>query len=117
MTDNGNDLLLPAAVVPHLGYHAHLAAEFGSGGHADEAASEALLAWTILAVHGASEAHLLITGDLPTDRVAGVEPAQRTETRRRAHTLALELQAHFQSEGQSAAARLYERVAVELHPN
>jgi hypothetical protein len=79
-------------------------------GDAAECASEATLAWTLVAgagVHLAERA----AQDLPALRLADVTEGQWDTVRRRTEALALSLQAHFVSEGQHATAAMYEAAA------
>jgi hypothetical protein len=110
-----SDLVLPDTVVRHLAYHARMAALFAAAGDLDECASEALLVWSILDLHGARRSADSLTSDLPSGRVAGADPTAEATARRRAHDLALELLGHFVSEGQTDSAALYEALASALH--
>jgi hypothetical protein len=109
------ELLLPDVVVRHLAYHTRMAALFATAANITESASEALLASTILDLHGAADAADSLTHDLPGQRVADADPVVLAAARRRAHDLALELLGHFVSEGQFDSAALYEALAAHLH--
>jgi len=105
------DLVVPALAAVQLAYHLRMAAGFAAGGEVRECASEAALAWTVLSLYGGVDAD---AGDLPGIRVAGVSDAQWDSVLRRTQALALELQAHFVSEGQYATAAIYEAVGVAV---
>jgi hypothetical protein len=101
------DLTVPELAATQLSYHLRMAAGFAAASDVRECASEAVLAWTILSLYESVHAD---AGDLPGIRVAGVSDAQWDSALRRAQALALELQAHFVSEGQYATAEIYEAV-------
>jgi len=101
------DLVVPELAAAQLTYHLRMAAGFAAAGEVRECASEAALAWTVLSLYGGVDAD---AGDLPSLRVAGVSDAQWDSVLRRTQALALELQAHFVSEGQYATAAIYEAV-------
>ncbi len=109
------DLNISQTAVRHLAYHSRMAAAFATAGNVDECASEALLAWSILASHGEGDIVDALTGDLPEPETLGATPQAQDAARRRAHALALGLQGHFASEGQTDSANLYEQVASSLH--
>jgi hypothetical protein len=109
------NLLLSDTAASHLAYHTRLAAIFATAGDLDECASEALLAWTILTVHGGGDVADSLIGDLPPFRSFDAGTTSDVAARRRAHALALELLGHFVSEGQTDSAALYEDVASALH--
>jgi hypothetical protein len=108
------DLNISQTAVRHLAYHSRMAAAFGAAGNVDECASEALLAWSILASHGEADVIDALTGDLPEPETLVATPEAHDAARRRAYALALGLQGHFVSEGQTDSATLYERVASSL---
>jgi hypothetical protein len=91
-----------------------MASSFAAAGNVDECASEALLAWTILTSHGERDVIDALTGDLPEPETLGATPQAQDAASRRAHALALGLQGHFVSEGQTDSATLYEKVASSL---
>ena len=109
------DLILSQTAARHLAYHSRMAAAFAAASNLDECASESLLAWTILSTHGGPDITDAVTGDLPEPEALGATHASQDAARRRAHALALGLQGHFVSEGQTDSATLYERVASSLH--
>jgi len=108
------DLTLPETAARHLAYHSRMAAEFAAAGNLDECASEALLAWAILSRHDDGHITDAPTVDLPEPSSVSESPASGDAVRRRAHTLALSLEGHFTSEGQTDSADLYEQLAAEL---
>jgi hypothetical protein len=110
-----SEMIFPDVVVRHLAYHTRMAASFAAAGNTTESASEALLASTILDLHGAGDAADSLTHDLPVGRIADADPPALAAARRRAHDLALELLGHFVSEGQFDSAALYEALAAQLH--
>lgn len=109
-----SDLVLPETAACHLAYHARMAARFGAEGDLEECASEALLAWAILDAHGGRQAAESLTSDLPDGRIRAEAWSGDSDVRRRAHALALELLAHYVSEGQADSAALYESLAIAL---
>jgi hypothetical protein len=105
-----NDVVISEDLACQLAYHLRMAAGFAAVGDAAECASEATLAWTLVAgagVHLAERA----AQDLPALRLADVTEGQWDTVRRRTEALALSLQAHFVSEGQHATAAMYEAAA------
>lgn len=108
------DLILSETVARHLAYHARTAAAFAAAGNLEQCASEALLAWTILANQDGHAAIDSLTADLPEPRSFSPSSTSEDAARRRAHALALSLEGHFVSEGQTASADLYEQVAAAL---
>jgi hypothetical protein len=100
------DLAIPELVAAQLAYHLRLAAGFAAAGEAREAASQAALAWTLLELHGGAGC-VGVSDDLPGLRATGVSPEHWHRVRERTHAVALEMQAHFVSEGQHALASLY----------
>jgi hypothetical protein len=108
------NLVLSDTAASHLAYHTRLATLFATAGDLDECASEALLAWTILTIHGGGDEADSLIGDLPPSRSFETDSTSDAAVRRRAHDLALALQGHFVSEGQTASAALYERLASAL---
>lgn len=109
------NLVLSDTAASHLAYHVRMAALFATAGDLDECASEALLAWTILAVHGGPDVADALIGDLPPFRSFDAGSAADVAAHRRAHDLALQLLGHFVSEGQTDSAALYEQLASALH--
>jgi len=108
------DLILSETTARHLAYHTRMAAELAAAGNLDECASEALLAWTILSHHADGTVTDTPTVDLPEPGSSGDAPTPGDTVRRRAHSLALSLEGHFTSEGQTDSADLYEQVAAAL---
>lgn len=101
------DELGPArGVAAQVGYHLRTAVGMGADGRSVEALSEVALALTLLHLHDADDGP---ASDLPD--VAPLSPVRRDELVRLTTALALQLQAHFTSEGQVALADLYERAA------
>jgi hypothetical protein len=105
-----SELVLPAAVAGQLAFHARMAAAAAVARGDGEADTEALLAWTILVDTGV-DAPL---ADLPGPRIAKASTVRLEDTCRRTEALALELQAHFVSEGQGELAELYARAATRV---
>jgi hypothetical protein len=83
------DLIISQTAVRHLAYHSRMAAAFGAAGNVDECASEALLAWSILASHGETDIIDALTGDLPEPETLVATPEAQDAARRRAYALAL----------------------------
>lgn len=107
--------LSPCAAA-QLSYHVRMAAVFAVAGESDESASEAVLAWTMLATCSpvaVSAAAATASELIDQDQVA-LSEAARSAARDRAHALALALESHFVSCGQSEEAALYASVADEL---
>jgi hypothetical protein len=69
-----------------------------------------VLAWTIR-VDAGVDAPLV---DLPGPRITGTSTVRVDDACRRTRALALELQAHFVSEGQGELADLYARAATRV---
>lgn len=92
-----------------------MAVGFAAAGNHVESASEAALAWTILRLQGDGAGADALADDLPPTGVTTAGDAAWLDVQRRTHDLARELQGHFVSEGQFAAASLYEDVAIALH--
>lgn len=109
------NLVLSDIAAGHLAYHSRMASLLASSGDLDQCASEALLAWTILTVHGGGDVADSVIGDLPPFREFEAGSTSDLAARRRAHDLALGLLGHFVSEGQTESAALYENVASALH--
>jgi hypothetical protein len=109
------DLIFSPVAAVQLSYHLRMVVALATAGEMAECASEAALAWTILSMAG-PEAVSALGADLPDVDVIAVSEAQWDAVLRRAHALALQLQAHFVSEGQSATAALYEGVGAALKP-
>lgn len=107
-------LQLPDTPSRHLAYHARMAASFAVAGSIDECASEAVLVWAILEQYGGVEAADSLSDDLPDNRVARPAPNADPTARSRACALALDLEGHFASEGQTEAATFYEELAAAL---
>jgi hypothetical protein len=108
------NLVLSDTAASHLVYHTRMATLLATQGDVDECASEALLALTILTLHGGDVADSLI-GDLPSVRSFDARSVSDDAARRRAYDLALELLGHFVSEGQTESVALYEELASALH--
>lgn len=114
-SDPTNDLSLSAVVAGQFSYHVRMSAAFALAGESEPSASEAVLAWTILATcwpgvpHSAAETAAELVGaarSMPSEQ-------QRRAIRNRAHAAALDLQAHYVSVGRHDAADLY--ASVEQH--
>lgn len=102
------DICVPGEVASQLAYHMGAAVRLATAGRPIESASETVLAWALLSAYGHPDAELAAL-DLPTLAVA---PALRwDDLLRRTQALALQLQAHFVSEGQHATATVYETAA------
>lgn len=108
------DLILSETAARHLAYHSRMAAARAAAGDLDECASEALLAWTILSSQAEQLASDALTVDLPEPSSFSRSPASEDAARRRAHALALSLEGHFASEGQTDSANLYEQLGAAL---
>jgi hypothetical protein len=109
-------LALDRAVAAQLSYHARMSAVFAVGGDIAESGSEAVLAWAILATSwpGAEPSARECANELIGEEQAGVSPEAQAAAQTRAHSLALELEAHFVSTGQHDVAALYATVAEHL---
>lgn len=109
-------LTLPAATAAQFGYHVRMAAAFAVAGDTAESASEAVLAWTMLATcwEGAAAAATAAAAELVDKDQASISTTHREAARAQAEALALELQAHYVSVGLHAEAALYETVAEHL---
>ena len=105
------EICVPAESASQLAYHMSAAVRLATAGRPIESASETVLAWALLTTYGRPDAELTAL-DLPALAVA---PALRwDDLLRRTQALALQLQAHFVSEGQHATATIYETVGDRL---
>ena len=93
-----------------------MAAVFAVAGATEESASEAVLAWTILAScwDGAAPAALATAAELVGQHQAPTSRADRDAARARADALALSLEAHYVSVGLHGDAALYAKVSEDL---
>ena len=115
-TEPTGDLHLPADAAAQFSYHVRMAAVFAVAGATEESASEAVLAWTILAScwDGAASAALATATELVGQHQAPRSPADRDAARARADALAHSLEAHYVSVGLHADAALYAQVTEHL---
>ncbi|NND73740.1 MAG: hypothetical protein HKN44_01935 [Ilumatobacter sp.] len=115
--DTSAGLAVPDAIAAQLAYHTRMAAVFAVAGDTAESASEAVLAWAMLATSwdGAANAASTAAAELVDQDQASTSPLHRDTARARAEALALELQAHYVSVGLRAEAELYESIAERLN--
>ena len=119
--ESSNELILNVVASRQFSYHVKMAAVFAVAGETDESASEAVLAWTILATcwTGADAAASATAAELIGQDQAGMSDLHRDAAHVRAHALALELEAHFTSVGLHDDAALYasvvQRLAATMH--
>lgn len=114
-SDTTHDLNLSATVAGHFSYHVRMSAAFALAGESGPSASEAVLAWTILATcwPGVPAAAAETAAELIGRDQAMPSEQRRRAIRDRAHAAALDLQAHYVSVGLHNAADLY--ASVEQH--
>ena len=96
-----------------IGYHLDLSVHLAASGETDEAASETALALALLSTHVGLEPEKPWS-DLPPQAVLTSDGEQTKTIYSRAHALAMEIQAHYVSEGQHELATAYETAATWL---
>jgi hypothetical protein len=107
-------LTVPTAVLGQLSYHVGCAARLAAAQRQDESIPHAVLAWGVLESLGGEHLDRIRSSfDLPDD-VGDLDSPQAAPVRQRAEELALQLCAHFTSEGQHQLARLYQDVYDRL---
>ncbi len=95
---------------PHIEFHLRAAVGLGAEGRTAEATSETALALSLFEFSGLNAERERI--DLPSP--TPIAPRSRDEIVQRGRALALQLQAHYVSEGQHGLADLYESAATDL---
>ena len=102
---------LPSEVATQLLYHVHLAAQLNATGEHERGAAESVLVWGLVTSLG-------VLGEArgPADDLPPVPPwpTGATGVVRSGHMLALQLQAHFTSEGRSELAVAYADAASAI---
>lgn len=107
-------ITIPTVLLGQLSYHVGCAARLAASGHSEESIPHAVLAWGVLeSIGGEHLDRLRASLDLPND-VADLGTPEAAPVRKRAEELALQLCAHFTSEGQHQLARLYQDVYDRL---
>ena len=116
MTDPQIEVTMSASAATQFAYHSRMAAVFAVGGESAESASEAVLAWAILATSrpDAVDAAGSVAADLVGQQQVGLSEAHQEAAHRKAHALAMELEGHYVSCGQHEIATLYATVADQL---
>ncbi len=107
------ELCMAGPAATQLAYHLYMAVRFAAADDLVECASETALACTILSAHGGLDA-AASAEDLVDSVAMGATEGQWDVLRRRTEALALQLQAHFVSEGQHATATVYETAAATV---
>jgi len=102
---------LDPTVLGHFAYHVRCAAGLTAADRAQEAAAHTFLAWALLDALGADQVHQAVRAlDLP-DQVGDLAAVAGHPARATASQLAVQLVAHFTSEGRHDLAELYTRAA------
>lgn len=109
-------LRLSPLVAAQFAYHVRMTAVFALAGEAVESASEAVLAWALLATNwpDAITSATETGAELIDQRVVALSDETRTAAAARARGLALDIQAHFVTVGRQDEATLYAEVAERL---
>lgn len=113
MNDTPEGSILERLVREDIGYHLDLSVRLAAAGEVDESASEAVLALALLSI-GSEPSGASRLGDLPAPESLVPDGERTASIRRRGHALALEIQAHYASEGRHDLAGAYERAAAWL---
>ena len=96
------------AALGQLAYHIACAAQLAASDQADECVPHAVLSWALLEAIGGDNLDASTTGfDLPDD-IGDIGKPTAHHVRERAEDLALQLCAHFTSEGRNDVAELYQ---------
>jgi len=111
-----HELQMNALTSAQFSYHVRMAAMCAIAGKSEESASEAVLAWAMLAscCSGAAAGAAAVGAELIDPERVAASDDQRRRAQSRAHDLALSLEAHYVSVGHHETATLYETVADEL---
>lgn len=98
---------VPASALGQLAYHVATAAQLAVTDRSDDCVPHAVLSWALLEAIGGDRLGGAIDGfDLPNEFGDVAGPAGK-HIRERAEELALQLCAHFTSEGQHDVSQLY----------
>lgn len=104
----GPTLTLDHATLGQLAYHLRCSAGLTCSGGTDESAAHALLGWALIETIGGEELDLAMAAlDLP-DRVGDLSAPGGRHILAQAQQLALQLVAHFVSDGRHDLAGLYQ---------
>lgn len=104
---------VPAAALAQLAYHIGCAANLAASSRSSESIPHAVMSWALLEAIGGAALDDAVHGfDLPDD-VGDIRAPDAAPVRERAEELALQLCAHFTSEGRHDLAHLYQ-TAYEL---
>ena len=91
-----------------LAYHVACSAHLAAGERSDECVPHAVLSWALLEAIGGEQLDAAISGfDLPDD-IGDIRAPAAKPIRERAEELALQLCAHFTSEGRHDVGQLYQ---------
>lgn len=102
------------AALGQLAYHVASAAHLADGEQPADSVPHAVLSWALLQALGGGRLEAVTDElDLP-DHPASLRSASGRTTRRRAEELALQLCAHFTSEGRHELAQLYQDAWSQL---
>lgn len=102
------DVRVDVDVLGQIAYHVRCAAGLAATGSAENGARHAVLSWALLETAGGRPVREAIDSlDLPDD-VGDVRGEAATALRRGTEELALQLCAHFTSEGRHRLAQLYQ---------
>lgn len=105
---------VPPAVLGQLAYHVACAANLAAGPRPDDCVPHAVLSWALLGAIGGDGLEVALTGsDLPQE-IGDIRSPAAAPIRERAEELALQLCAHFTSEGRHDLSQLYQDAYARL---